>query len=265
MAEGTIAQVLAGDAQWCIVHGQCEDLLPQLPDGAVDVCITDPPYSAHTHAKQWIGAALTDAGAPRVKTAHVGLGFDSLSPDLRALCCSELARVVRRWSLAFTDIEGIHGWLTDAGDRYVRTCIWDKVDSAPQFTGDRPAASAEAIVCMHPTGKKSWNGGGRRNVFRHAVNAERGGKPHPSTKPLPLMLELVELFSNVGELILDPFCGSGSTGAAALRSGRRFIGVEMQEQWHAIARESCIAESESSSLRIRMTGQIAMFGSGGRA
>lgn len=263
MSEGTIEAVLAGEARWCVVQGDCRSLLASLADASIDVCLTDPPYSSHTHSKQWIGAALTSDGAPRVKTAHAGLGFDALADDLRSVCAAEFFRVLKRWALAFTDLEGAHGWAADfesAGLDYVRTCIWDKVDSAPQFTGDRPAAAAEAIVCAHRPGKKRWNGGGRRNVFHHAVNGERGAKPHPSTKPLALMLELVELFTEPDDVVLDPFCGSGSTGAACLRLGRRFIGFELQDKWAEVSRERLLAEESNSTLAARTAGQRALFG-----
>lgn len=127
--------------------------------------------------------------------------------------------------------------VTALGLDYVRACVWDKVDSAPQFTGDRPAAAAEAIVCAHQRGKKRWNGGGARNVFRHAVNGERGAKPHPSTKPEPLMRELVSLFTDPGETILDPFMGSGTTLVAAKRLGRKAIGIERELKYCQIAVE----------------------------
>lgn len=185
-----------------LYHGDCRELLSAL--GAVDHVITDPPYTDHTHAKQWIGAALTSDGKPRVSTAHKSLGFDPITATDRAFCASAFSVLVKRWVLIFTDIEGVEGWrsaVLDGGLDYVRACVWDKVDSAPQFTGDRPASAAEMIVCAHPKGKKRWNGGGTRNVFRHAVNAQKGAKPHPSTKPEPLMVELISLFTDGGETI----------------------------------------------------------------
>lgn len=218
-----------------LYHGDCRDILPMLD--AVDHVITDPPYSEHVHSKQWIGHALTAAGGPRMSTAHSGLGFEHLTASLRQQILESLQ--VRRWLLAFSDLEGITGWQSDVasvGLEYVRTCIWDKVDSAPQFTGDRPANSAEAIVVAHPSGRKRWNGGGRRNIFRHGVNGERGPKPHPSQKPLSLMLELVSLFTDPGDLVLDPFMGSGTTGVACKQLGRRFIGIELEEKWCAVAK-----------------------------
>lgn len=249
-------------ASWSVIEGDCLDFL-QGTDGSVDSVITDPPYSEHTHAKQWIGASLTSEGAPRVKTAHRELGFDPIDSAMAEEVSAHIARICKRWALVFTDLEGIDLWrvcLVRADLDYVRTCIWDKVDSAPQFTGDRPAAGAEAIVCAHTKGKKKWNGGGRRNVFRYEVNGERGAKPHPSTKPLPLMIELVELFTDPGDLVLDPFCGSGTTGVACLRLGRRFIGIEKDAMYAALARERIEAEEANSTLHARRAGQIAMFG-----
>ena len=222
-----------------IFCADCRDVLPKIPAGLIDVVITDPPYSEHTHSKQWIGSALTADAKPRRSTAFTELGFDPLDPHLRLYVSRWLARYVKRWSLLFSDLEGAHDWiydLTSGGELdYVRTCIWDKVDSAPQFTGDRPAASAEAIVCVHPKGKKHWNGGGRRSVFRHAANGEKGAKPHPSTKPEILMSELIGLFSDSGELILDPFGGSGTTAVAAKNLGRRCVLIEKEERYAEIA------------------------------
>lgn len=236
-----------------IYHGDCVDVLPLLE--RVDVVITDPPYSDHTHKKQWIGSALTK-GKARNGTKFKELGFDPLSPELRALVCRESARLAARWSLFFSDLEGVDGWREDilkSGLEYIRTMIWDKVDSAPQFTGDRPAASAEAIVVAHPSGKKRWNGGGRRSVFTYPVNgANQGSKPHPSTKPEPLMRELIALFTDEGETILDPFMGSGTTLVAAKRLGRKAIGIEINKTYCDVAverlRQGAFSFSDQESM-----------------
>lgn len=228
----TPEDVLAGRAPYALVHGDCLDPvtgLARLPDGSVQHCITDPPYSEHTHSKQWIGAALTEQGAKRVKTAHKGLGFDALTSDQAYEIAGHVNRLAIRWFLAFSDLEGIALWrdaILNAGLDYVRTCVWDKVDGAPQFTGDRPAAGAEVFVVGHRPGRKAWNAGGKRNVYRVAVNGGTGAKPHPSTKPIALMCELIGDFTDPGDVIVDPFTGSGTTGIACLRLGRRFIGWE---------------------------------------
>lgn len=246
--------------RWTVITGDNREILPTLE--RVDHVITDPPYSEHTHSKQWISASLTARGSKRISTGHKELGFASIEPAHASKIAAHAKDICSRWILVFTDIEGVALWrdaMLASGLDYVRTCIWDKVDGAPQFTGDRPAAGAEAFVCSHPKGKKRWNGGGRRNVFRHAVNGERGTKPHPSTKPLPLMLELVELFTDPGDLVLDPFCGSGTTGVACLRLGRRFIGIEQNPEWAELSRQRLEAEEKLSTLSARRSGQEALF------
>lgn len=226
---------------WTLHLGDCLDPvtgLASLPDKSVDHVITDPPYSEHTHAKQWIGAALTSDRKQRVSTAHSELGFPPITDEQAREIAIQAERVAKRWVLVFTDIEGIGLWIASmrsAGLDYVRTCIWDKVDGAPQFTGDRPAAGAEAIVVSHRPGRKRWNGGGKRNVYREAVNGQRGDKPHPSTKPIGLMGDIAIDFTDPGETILDPFAGSGTTGVACNQLGRNFIGWERDANYHAIA------------------------------
>jgi site-specific DNA-methyltransferase (adenine-specific) len=98
-------------------------------------------------------------------------------------------------------------------------------------------------------------------VFDHVRDSTGGDKaPHPTTKPIALMLELVSLFTDPGEVILDPFAGSGTTLVAALRLGRRAIGVEKDHRYAEIARERCRAEEQGLSLRDARAGQIPMFG-----
>jgi DNA modification methylase len=73
------------------------------------------------------------------------------------------------------------------------------------------------------------------------------------------MLQLVEQFTDPGETVLDPFCGSGTTGVACLRLGRRFIGIERDERYVALSRERLAAEVQGHSLRAARAGQIPLF------
>lgn len=235
--------------------GDCLDPvtgLASLADKSVDHVITDPPYSAHTHNKTWTAKTL---GRP---TVYDGIDFAPLGRDQAFGIAAEAARVTRRWSMFFTDTEGVALWreaVLAAGLDYVRTCAWVKPDSTPQMTGDRPASAFESIVLAHPKGKKRWNGGGKRNVYTHMRTP--GGSPHPTTKPLPLMLELLADFTDPSDLILDPFAGSGTTGVAALQLGRRFVGWEMNADYHAIATRRL-----SGDRAILQPAQPELFGAG---
>ena len=223
-----------------------------LPDGAADVTITDPPYEAEAHTKQ---RRVKRAGGMSTE----GLQFAPISSEQRAEASRQIARVTKRWALVFCQVEATIAWaeaLTAGGLEYVRTAIWVKPDAMPQFTGDRPGMGYEAIVIAHRPGRKRWNGGGRTGVF---VFNKGGGRapgepaPHPTTKPLPLMRELVALFSDEGETVLDPFSGSGTTGVACRKLGRAFIGWEIDEAYHAIAMARLAGEA------VQRDGQVDLF------
>lgn len=148
--------------------------------------------------------------------------------------------------------------LKAGGSPVKRIGVWVKPDGMPQFSGDRPAMGYESIVFAHRKGRSKWNGGGRSSVFVHNKGeAVRTG--HETQKPVRLLLELVELFTDPGEIILDPFCGSGTTGVACLRLGRRFIGIEKDPKYAAIASERLEAESRGLTLRDARHGQASIF------
>jgi len=84
-------------------------------------------------------------------------------------------------------------------------------------------------------------------MFGKTVN-ENNGIEHPSPKPIELYKWILEVVTNPGDLILDPFMGSGTTGVACVQTGRRFIGIEIDPKYYAIA-EKRIAEAQ---LQIRM-------------
>lgn len=224
--------------------GDCREVLPALD--SVDHVITDPPYSEDVHSKSRAGSRkLDDTGFISDYSRAVDFGFDAMTADLLNETTGHVARLVKRWALVFSDSESAHIWrrsLQADGLDYVRTGAWHKLNPTPQFTGDRPAVGFETITMAHPKGRKRWNGGGLPGIWSHAVVNNRGdGDPrcHPTQKPLPLMLDLVRLFTDPGETILDMFAGSGTLGAAARQLGRRAILIESDEEHCETAARRC--------------------------
>lgn len=250
-----------------IFVGDCLAWLRTLADDSADHTITDPPYGAHVHAKS-MRATGDDDRRKRKPREGVGsiasrreLGFASITPELIDEVAFHVARVTKRWTLVFCNVEIAPAWwwaLRGAGLEYVRTMPWIKPDAAPQFTGDRPGAGWEAIVVAHRYGAKRWNGGGHKGVLVHNVGRHHDD-PHTTRKPDSLMLDLVELFTDPGDLILDPFAGSGSTGVAALRLGRRFRGAELDETIAASALERLAAEANHTTTGDARRGQAPLF------
>ena len=218
---------------WELFTGDCFEGMQPLQAQSLDVIVTDPPYSAHVHAPSMRGLTVTHKGGARDEISERReLGFEHITQAQIEAAADLFERLARRWVLVFCDVESSHLWagaLRSSGLEYLRTMAWHKLGGAPQFTGDRPAVAFEAIVVAHRPGKKRWNGGGKAGWYAvpTAIDRDRSGldiRMHTTQKPVRLMEELILDFSDPGELICDPFAGSGSTGIAAwLRIHMHFL------------------------------------------
>ena len=257
-------------AGWTMHLGDCLEILPTI--GPVAVCVTDPPYEVEAHTKarrslkdatQKRGAA--NAGEVRRIDAPLEISFPAITQDERERVSDLLFDVTDRWVVAFCQIEAVAAWrgaLVTAGFDWVRGGVWIKPNGAPQFTGDRPGMGFESLAIAHKPGRKRWNGGGRHAVWTCPLdhNAGGGGKAeHPTMKPLALMLALVADFTDAGDVVLDPFAGSGTTGVACLRLGRSFIGCERDPKFFDLACERLRAEERGISLDAHRSGQASIF------
>jgi site-specific DNA-methyltransferase (adenine-specific) len=120
--------------------------------------------------------------------------------------------------------------------KYKRACVWVKPDAAPQLNGECPAMGTEHFIASWcGTGRALWNGGGKRGVYTHLVNPMDRESTHPTEKPWRLVAELIQDFTQPNDLICDPFMGSGTTGVACVKLGRRFIGIEMDPKYFDLA------------------------------
>ena len=246
------------DEHVTLYHGEYEDVLPTLD--AVDHVIADPPYSEKTHTNVRSARMLgSDRGARYGADVRrqINLGFDHITPEDMTFLAGQFARLAARWVLVFSDVESDHLWraeLVGAGLDYVRTGAWIKRGSTPQFSGDRPATGFEAITICHPSGRKRWNGGGKHGLWDvpivlNRARADKSERVHPTQKPEVLMRHLVCDFTDPGDLILDPTAGSGTTGVAAKREGRRAVLIEQDEK-----------HCESAAKRIAAVPQALDFG-----
>jgi len=199
---GIKKEVIIGDCR--LLLGDCLSIMPLL--GKVDAVVTDPPYG-------------------------VGIDYTYFSDDVASIqrvaiaavteCISLFQRVVITpgnktcWLYPQPTHQGVFFYPSGAG-----TCKWGFTCSQPIFYyGDDPYLKA---------GK-----GSRPDSFRSTEHAEKNG--HPCPKPIGQMLWLVKRASLVHETILDPFMGSGTTGVACAKMGRKFIGIELDEDYFNIA------------------------------
>jgi site-specific DNA-methyltransferase (adenine-specific) len=228
---------------WTLHLGDCLDPvtgLASLADKSVDVVITDPPYEAEAHTLQRrikVEGGGNDYGVADTQP----LTFPPLTEADRIASAREIGRLARQWAVVFCQVEAVAAWrssLDAAGMTYRRAIPWVKPDAMPALHGRWPGQAFETIVIASARKARPCPGGGKSvfySYLRHDVLAGAKKAPHPTTKPLALMQDLAELVSLPGDIILDPFAGSGTTGVAALMLGRRFIGWERDPSYHAIA------------------------------
>jgi site-specific DNA-methyltransferase (adenine-specific) len=197
------------------------DWRESLADVEADSLITDPPYSARTHAGQRSADNLTGSA----------INYDSISPEEIAEFVTSWAPRIRRWFVVFGDHITAPVWLQEferAGLLAFAPVVWVKRSPPPRFSGDGPACGVEWIAIARTRSKFAKpEFGSRPGAYRgpRAVEAVVMGQ-----KPDWLMRALIRDYSLEGELIVDPFSGSGTTLMAARGERRRSVGTEVDEE-----------------------------------
>jgi len=222
----TVLDVVDGASAWVLLNANAYELVHDLRrrfvDGRInrlfDHTLTDPGYDSRTHA-----------GARGSRGRSLGINFSPTDPRSYL---ADVLTLTRRWSLVFCSLEMLAQFQMFGGSAYRKGGVWVKPDSAPQFNGKGPAQGVEGLAIMHyfkndRGGQDSvrWNAGGRRAVWTHGV--ERIDRFVPTQKPVRLLVELIEEFTDPGDVIFDMFAGAASVGVAALLTGRRYVGVEL--------------------------------------
>lgn len=192
--------------------------------------ISDAPYEAATHA----------AGVIRNRGGRAGrqaLTYAAVAEAERQELARRAVALGCRWALIFCQLEGAVAWraaLEAAGARWKMAMPWIKPNAAPKFNAQGPAIGYELMaLAWCRSGHARWQAGGKRGVYTQPI--EMRGRVHPQQKPLALMADLIADFTAPGDLVWDPYMGSGTTGVAALAAGRRFIGCEKEPARFAVA------------------------------
>ena len=240
-----------------LMKGDCLELMKQIPDGSVDMILCDLPYG--TTACKW------DSVIP----------FESLWAEYRRIAKPNAA-IVLTASQPFTSA------LVASNMRDFKYClVWDKVNASsglhakmqpmrshediaifgrgripyfPQMEAAAPRSDKQRSI---PNGEafsgkevlRTYNNNGLKypkSILRFS-NANQNGKVHPTQKPVSLMEYMVRTYTNPGDVVLDNCMGSGTVGVACANTGRKFIGIEMDEKYFEIAKnrvESAYSKNE---------------------
>ena len=236
--------------RYLLMHADCMDVLKQLPDGSIDLILCDPPYNL---AKYSTGNMKFDWRS-EINNDVAKWDLKELSP---ADFIDEFKRVLSPTGniFIFTSYNLIGKWHEVFDSEYdtFQFMVWHKTNPVPNIRKSSFLNSCELIVCMWNKGH-TWNFSKQNEMHNFiespiCMGSERLKDPkHPTQKPLSVLKHIIKIASNENDLVLDMFMGVGSTGVAARELNRRFLGVEINDEYfHACEKRIEKAESLSSS------------------
>lgn len=202
----------------------------KISDNSIDLIVTDPPYKTTSRGSSGgTGGILKDELNKKGRVfRHNDIEFGEWLP--------ELYRILKEKGHAYimTNNKNLKDMLIEveaAGFNIFKTLVWAK--NSP-ITNMYYMDSHEYIIFCRKGKAKRINNCGTKSVLY--VDNPRN-KVHPTEKPIALMEILINNSSNEGDIVLDPFMGSGSTGIAAINNNRAFIGIEIDEEYYNIAKQ----------------------------
>ena len=232
-----------------LYRADCREVLLLLP--TVDMVFTDPPYGHNNNNGDLIHrreAALRLAPNGGSSPRPIANDGPTETAELIEWLFAALPKIMRQGSCCCCCCCGGGGpdpqfarWslLLDQHLDFKQMVVWDK---GPMGMGWHYRRSYETVlVAQKPGAACKWHDetGAIENIIRPGYLGIRKIIPqksdHPTPKPPELARHFMRLHTRPGEVVLDPFMGGGSTGVAAVREGRRFIGVELEPQWFDIA------------------------------
>lgn len=223
-----------------LIHGDCVQALRDMPGESVDLILTDPPYgidyqSGAIKQKEFRMAKIANDDAPFIW--HLRDSYRVLKDGGRMLTFS-------RWDVneAFAFAARI------AGFTVVQYLVWDKASGGMGDLKGTFSPSYESIIYA-VKGRYSFDGGRPRDVIT-IPKLPSNVMEHPNQKPVPLMEHLICAVTRPGEVVLDPFMGSGTTGLAAVNCDREYIGMEIDDKYYELAKQRITAASNQTRMKL---------------
>ena len=221
--EKKIHELIDGQRQHVLIQGDCLHELRHLPDGCVDALVTDPPYGVAWQGKSNKQRGLMNDDRPF---------FWWLFQAERVMARQSALMCFCPWRLQ----ESFRVAIDAAGLKIRSQGIWDRVWRSGMGDCKAQLAPCHGVIWLATKGRFNWPGKRPPSVFA-ARNVASAKRHHLTEKPLDLMRDLIEATTPEGGIVLDPCMGSGSTAVAAIQTGRRVIGIELDPIHYATAQK----------------------------
>jgi modification methylase len=240
-----------------LLLGDCVELMKAMPDASIDMVFADPPYNLQLRGDLH---RPDNSKVDAVDDAWDQIGSFGVYDAFTRSWLAEARRVLRPdgtiWVIgSYHNVFRLGTALQDLGYWVLNDVVWRKANPMPNFRGRRFTNAHETLIWAAREEKSRYTfnydsmkalnddiqmrsdwfiplcTGGER------IKGEDGRKAHPTQKPEALLHRVIVAATKPGDVILDPFFGSGTTGAVAKRLGRRFVGLERDEAYAAVARK----------------------------
>ena len=261
-----------------IMQGDCIEMMRSLPAASIDMIFADPPYNLQ------LGGDLHRPDGSQVDAVNDEWDkFDSLATYDRFTHAwlAEAKRILKPggniWVIgSYHNIFRVGAALQDQGYWILNDIVWRKANPMPNFKGTRFTNAHETLIwaSMGEKARYTFNYRAMKTlndelqmrsdwlipICGGQERLKKGGtKVHPTQKPEALLYRILLACSNPGDVILDPFFGTGTTGAVAKRLGRHFIGIEREDDYIAAALEriEMALPLDESAVKTMMAPQAA--------
>jgi site-specific DNA-methyltransferase (adenine-specific)/modification methylase len=231
-----------------IYNEDCLEGMKKIDDGSVDMILCDPPYNISQKNN------FNTMGRTGVDFGEWDKGFDLttwLTLAITKLKSGGNIVIFNDWK----NMSYIKDCLEDNNCLIKEMLIWHKTNPMPRNRDRLYVTSCEFAIWA--TKGKHWTFNRQRETYENTMFTypivSNSKRYHPTQKPIELMQDLLEIHSNQGDIILDPFIGSGTTAEAAINTNRNFIGFELDKNYFDIANERINATTISAPSTHRYT------------
>lgn len=233
------------NASTWLMKGDCLERMKQIPDGSVDMVLCDLPYG--TTQNKWDSVIpFAELWREYGRICKGAIVLTASQPFTSALVMSNAGMFKYQWIWDKSQVTGFLNAKKQPLRRHEDVVVFyaNQPTYNPQFT----EGAAYKINRKHATPnygaqtENSTESDGRRyptSILGIPQSREKGG--HPTQKPVALMEYLIRTYTNEGDTVLDNCMGSGTTGVACANTGRRFIGIEMDDNYYDIAKRRILA------------------------
>ncbi len=240
-----------------IIEGDCIQNLKKIPDQSVDLIFADPPYFMQTEGELFRADGSKFHGVEDEWDKFEDYRqYDEFCLQWLKECRRIMKKDASIWVIgAFQNIYRIGYMMQNMGFWILNDVIWAKTNPAPNFAGARFQNAHETMLWCTKTSKarytfnyktmKHLNGDKQeRSIWnislctgKERLKDEAGNKLHSTQKPEKLLYNVIISSSKPGDIVLDPFFGTGTTGAIAKLTGRNYIGLEQEKNYIKVAQE----------------------------